>query len=85
MSPAEWCAENAHMLEHIDPLDIVEAWEEYRTRPHQPQWPQTVKDEAYKLDPECWVSYSGKPRDFKRAMDVRRLAALRKAEAGSHG
>lgn len=38
-----------------------------------------VKALAYKLDPPCWISYSGKSRDFKRAMDVRRTAALEKA------
>jgi len=27
-----WCSSNAHMLEVLAPLDIVIAWEEYRTR-----------------------------------------------------
>lgn len=41
---------------------------------------QEVKDIAYKLDPECWESYSGKPRAIKRAMDTRRTRALQEAE-----
>lgn len=41
---------------------------------------QDVKDLAYTLDPPCWVSYSGKGRNFKAAMDYRRNASLRKAQ-----
>lgn len=41
--------------------------------------PWKVKQIAYKIDPECWVSYSGKARAFKQQMDVRRTAALDKA------
>ena len=41
---------------------------------------QEVKEAAYKLDPECWVSYSGKPKVFKRAMEVRRVDSLTKAQ-----
>jgi hypothetical protein len=40
---------------------------------------EAVKQRAYELDPECWESYIGKPKEFKRAMDARRTAALRKA------
>jgi hypothetical protein len=47
---------------------------------YQPRWPFEVKQLAYKLEPECWVSYSGKPKHFKAAMDVRRTAALQNAE-----
>jgi len=43
-------------------------------------WRQLVKERAYELDPECWVSYSGKPRVFKQQIEVRRKAALEKAE-----
>jgi hypothetical protein len=39
-----------------------------------------IKKRAYELDPECWISYSGKPRSFKRYMDQRRTEALRSAE-----
>ena len=38
-----------------------------------------VKQLAYTLDPECWVSYSGKPRAFKQVIEQRRVAALAKA------
>lgn len=48
-------------------------------------WPQEIKEAAYKLDPECWVSYSGKPRDFKRGMEVRRKASLEAARAAANG
>jgi hypothetical protein len=41
---------------------------------------QDVKELAYTLDPPCWVSYSGKPRFFKAAMDDRRAASLKKAQ-----
>jgi len=41
---------------------------------------EKIKQRAYKIDPECWVSYSGKPKSFKRYMDGRRTEALRKAE-----
>ena len=40
-----------------------------------------VKQAAYKLDPECWVSYSGKPKKFKSYMETRRVASLNKASA----
>ncbi|WP_315768495.1 MULTISPECIES: hypothetical protein [unclassified Bradyrhizobium] len=40
-----------------------------------------VKQLAYTLDPACWVSYSGKGRWFKAALDDRRNAALRQAQA----
>jgi hypothetical protein len=40
-----------------------------------------VKLVAYTIDPECWISYSGQPKQFKRAMDARRNAALRQAAA----
>ena len=43
-----------------------------------------VKALAHTLDPECWVSYSGKPKQFKQAMDIRRNAALAKARASSN-
>lgn len=43
-------------------------------------YPQHVKELAYTLDPECWISYSSKPRAFKSYMDGRRTAALQKAE-----
>lgn len=42
-------------------------------------YPQSVKDRAHEIDPEAFVSYSGKPREFKQAMDARRTAALEKA------
>lgn len=44
------------------------------------RWPQRVKERAYKIDPECWESYSGKPKPFKQAMEQRRQASLLKAE-----
>ena len=43
---------------------------------------QEVKDIAYKLDPECWVSYSGKPKEVKREMDWRRVDCLETASRG---
>lgn len=43
-------------------------------------YPDRVKNLAYKLDPDCWVSYSGKSPGFKARMDCRRSAALEKAE-----
>lgn len=47
---------------------------------YRPRWPYEVKQLAYKLDPECWASYSGKPRKFKAYMDARRTASLEEAE-----
>jgi hypothetical protein len=41
---------------------------------------QDVKELAYTIDPTCWVSYSGKPRYFKAAMDDRRTKSLREAQ-----
>jgi len=40
-----------------------------------------IKALARRIDPVCWRSYSGKSRDFKRGMEVRRVASLRKAHA----
>jgi hypothetical protein len=42
-------------------------------------WPQEVKQRAYEIDPECWISYSGRSKAFKRQMDARRTASLEKA------
>ena len=39
-----------------------------------------IKALARRIDPVCWRSYSGKSRDFKRGMEVRRTASLRKAQ-----
>lgn len=39
-----------------------------------------VKQIAYQLDPDCWVSYSGQPKAYKQRMDIRRLHALKKAQ-----
>lgn len=41
---------------------------------------QEVKEIAYRLDPDCWKSYSGEPRVRKREMDRRRTAALETAQ-----
>lgn len=40
---------------------------------------ERIKKRAYELDPECWISYSGKDRTFKRYMDKRRTEALKSA------
>lgn len=43
-------------------------------------YPPRVKFLAYELDRACWRSYSGQPKEFKREMDARRTAALKRAE-----
>ena len=40
-----------------------------------------MKAIARRIDPDCWVSYSGKTRQFKQSMDKRRSAAMAKAAA----
>lgn len=40
---------------------------------------QAVKDRAYKIDPPCWKSYSGRAKVYKQRMDARRTAALAQA------
>lgn len=59
-----------------DVMQTVETdgWQEAR------MWSDAVKARAYVLDPECWVSYSGKPKHFKQVMDLRRTAALKNAK-----
>ena len=42
-------------------------------------YPQAVKEAAYRLDPECWVSYSGQPKNHKQHMDARRTRSLERA------
>lgn len=42
---------------------------------------QEVKERAYTLDPDAWVSYTGKPHDYKASMDRRRQKALGRAQA----
>jgi len=37
---------------------------------------QTVKDRAYKIDPEAWQSYSGKSKPEKQYIDGRRNLSL---------
>lgn len=41
---------------------------------------QEVKDLAYTLDPECWVSYSGKAKRVKQQMEHRRQVCLAEAD-----
>ncbi|WFU52236.1 hypothetical protein QA639_21245 [Bradyrhizobium pachyrhizi] len=41
---------------------------------------QEVKELAYTLDPPAWVSYSGRPRNYKAVMDGRRSLSLIKAQ-----
>ena len=41
---------------------------------------QAIKDRAYKIDPPCWKSYSGKDKRHKQRMDSRRTASLAQAE-----
>jgi hypothetical protein len=57
--------------------ELVRRWNHFEEKPER--WSQSVKDQAYKLDPECWVSYSGKTRPYKQAMEVRRKASLEAA------
>lgn len=45
----------------------------------------SIKEMAYKIDPEAWISYSGKPKEFKQLIDARRLRALNKARAEPSG
>lgn len=45
---------------------------------------QEVKQAAYALDPECWVSYSGKPKEHKQWMDSRRTASLEAAQRAAN-
>lgn len=42
---------------------------------------QSIKERAYAIDPSCWISYTGKPPEFKAAMDARRTLALETAAA----
>lgn len=39
-----------------------------------------VKARAYRIDPECWVSYSGQPKEYKQMMEIRRNRALQRAD-----
>jgi hypothetical protein len=43
-------------------------------------WPSNIKNLAYKLDPECWQSYSGKSKAYKQAMEARRIKSLQLAD-----
>ena len=43
--------------------------------------PTETKDRAYRLDPEAWESYSGRPKAHKQHMEARRTASLIKAAA----
>lgn len=40
-----------------------------------------IKERAYKLDPLCWESYSGKPKHLKQYMDSRRTASIAAAQS----
>lgn len=40
-----------------------------------------VMARAYQIDPECWISYSGKDKKFKQAVERRRTAAIARANA----
>lgn len=41
---------------------------------------EEVKQLAYKIDPECWISYSGMPKAVKQYRDGRRSLSLQQAE-----
>lgn len=40
---------------------------------------EAMKQRAYILDPECWISYSGMSPEHKRKVEVRRTASLEQA------
>jgi hypothetical protein len=65
-----WCGWRAHR-DHIAGLASNKTPAELR---------HLQKQRAYQIDPECWQSYSGKPKDFKQRIDKRRNAALKQAE-----
>ena len=60
------------------PMEPVDAVLQEQVRE---MWTPAVKQRAYALDPECWVSYSGKPCSVKRAIEARRIASLQLAKA----
>ena len=43
------------------------------------EYREEVKRVAYTIDPGCWESYSGQPKEVKRSIDHCRSAALDKA------
>jgi len=43
--------------------------------------PEAVKAVARLLDPDVWVSYYGKPREFKSKVDAQRIASMCRARA----
>jgi hypothetical protein len=51
-------------------LDIGETSDQTRHR---------ILERARLLDPDCWASYSGKPKAFKQEMDFRRTNAMAQA------
>lgn len=65
-------------LSKDDADELVRRWNSFWEPPEM--YSHEVKQLARKLDPECWISYSGKPKAFKQQMDKRRTAALQKAE-----
>lgn len=46
---------------------------------------EIVKQRAYEIDPECWLSCSGAPLGYKQRMVSRRVESLRKATAEVNG
>lgn len=49
--------------------------------PEQGPYPHEVKAIAYLIDPECWISYSGQSKAYKRRMERRRVASLEQGSA----
>lgn len=45
-----------------------------------PKISDKARELAYKLDPDCWANYTGKPRHYKMQMEERRVAAIRQAQ-----
>jgi hypothetical protein len=71
---------NGDLLFDADKRDLLKEYMGRWLRAIEAHELTDVKERAHRIDPECWVSYSGKPKHVKQAMDVRRLVALKKSK-----
>jgi len=59
--------------------------DEFECHPADELRQEYVRKRKVELDPECWKSYSGKSKKFKRYMEERRVASTEAAKQDFDG
>lgn len=64
-----------------DTIQEISAQSEYVQEQNKNSFKDAIRERAKQIDPWCWESYSGQPKDIRSAKDHRRNASRAQAEA----